>query len=94
MRKILIFTAPWYPGHAPLLQVVKEAELKLEGKDVELEVVDVDEELSRAEENVIVGIPTAVLFKDDAERRRLSGAIGLPELLGLAGIKTRQRKVA
>lgn len=92
MRSITVFTAPWYPGHSTLLDVVATAEEKLEGKDVTLAVVDVDESLKEAEENHIVSVPTAVLYKDEAERRRVTGAIGLVELLGLAGVRTRARK--
>lgn len=92
MRSIKIFTAPWYPGHPTLLDVVTTAEEKLEGKDIELSVVDVDAHLADAEENHVVSIPTAILFKDDAERRRVTGAVGLVELLGLAGIRSRARK--
>lgn len=92
MRSITIFTAPWYPGHPTLNDVVATAEEKLEGKDLPLTVVDVEEDLKAAEDNQVVTIPTAILYKDEDERRRVTGAIGLVELLGLAGIRTRARK--
>lgn len=92
MRTITVFTAPWYPGHSTLMDVVETAREKLEGKDVTLDVKDVDEDLSDAESNQVVTVPTAVLFKDDQERRRVTGAVGMVELLGLAGVRTRARK--
>lgn len=93
MRSITIFTAAWYPGHDTLMDVVEEARERLDGKDLNLDVVDVDDELTAAEENHIITVPTAILYKGDEERRRVSGALGLVEILGLAGVRTRARKV-
>lgn len=92
MRSITVFTAPWYPGHSTLLDVVATAEGRLEGKDLPVEVISVDDDLAKAEEHHVVSVPTAILFKDDVEKRRVTGAVGLVELLGLAGIRTRARK--
>lgn len=92
MRSIVVFTAPWYPGHAALLDAVEASNEKLEGKDVEITVMDVESELKAAEEHHIVTVPTAVLFKGEKERRRIAGAVGMVELLGLAGVRSRARK--
>lgn len=93
MRSLTVFTAPWYPGHDTLLEVVEAAREQLEEKEVPIEVVDVEGNLQTAEKNRIVSVPTVVLYKDDEEKRRLTGAAGLPEILGLAGIKSRARKL-
>lgn len=93
MRSLTVFTGPWYPGHNTLLEVVEAATEQLKEKEVPIEVVDVEENLQTAEKNRIVSVPTVVLYKDDEEKRRLTGAAGLPEILGLAGIKSRARKL-
>ena len=93
MRSIKIYSAQWYPGQETLTDVIEAARERLEGKDISIELVDVDEDVAAAEENKIICLPTAVLSKEDVgERRRITGAIGLVELLGLAGVRTRARK--
>lgn len=88
-----MYTAPWYPGHPDLLRGVEEVRDQLEAKEVELEVVDVEVDLASAEERNIIAVPTAVLTRDGKERRRVSGALGLVELRGLAGLRSRARKI-
>lgn len=93
MRTIKIFSAQWYPGHESLVDVMETSCERLEGRDIALELIDVDEDVEAAESNKVISLPTAILFKDDGEeRRRVTGAIGLVELLGLAGVRTRARK--
>lgn len=93
MRSITVFTAAWYPGNKPLRQALDEVRGRLEEKNVALTVVDVDEDLAKAEAQKVVSVPTAILYKDGEEKRRLTGAIGMPEVLGLAGMKSRARKL-
>lgn len=91
-REIVVFTGTWYPGHGKLLDVVEAAREKL-GDKVPIGVIDVDDDIQGAEEGLVVSIPTVVLRKHGDEKRRITGAIGLPEVLGLAGVRSRARKV-
>lgn len=92
MRSIKIYSASWYPGHQLLEWAVPSLEEKL--PDVSVEIVNVDDNLIEAEQQKIVTIPTVVLFKDGESKRRMSGAVGLPEILGLAGVRGRARVIS
>lgn len=92
MRDVTVYTAPWYPGHTKLQAAVERAQEKAEGRAA-FHVVDVSENVPAAEEARVVSIPTAILSKDGKERRRVFGAVGMVELLGIAGIKSRARKI-
>lgn len=91
-RSIRVYSAPWYPGHALLERSIGIVQEKV-GDDFPVVLVNVDEDIVDAENQKVVTIPTAILFQGEDSKRRVSGAIGIPEILGLAGVKSRARVI-
>jgi thioredoxin 1 len=69
MRKLIAFKAAWC-GPCKMLTPILE-ELKKEGYDIEM--VDVDEQTERAEENNVRTVPTLDFFNDGQKYRRVLG---------------------
>lgn len=86
-----IYTAPWYPGDKLLRTCVTM--LEAEGFPVDLKVVDVKEDEAAAERDGVMCVPTAIVFRDGGERRRLTGALGPVQLSALVGKSRRSHKI-
>lgn len=71
-KKVLMFSASWC---GPCKQAKpKFAQISEEVKDVQFEVVDIDENSALAEEYNIAGVPTFVILEEGKETQRLVGA--------------------
>jgi thioredoxin 1 len=83
MKKIVMFSAAWCSPckqAKPVFQQLKETI-----KDVEFEIVDIDEQHEMAQDFDIRGVPTFMLIEDNEEVKRLVGAqnvVRVKELLG------------
>ena len=75
---VTVFTAPWYPGHSRLMEVVDS--VKEWAGDGRVSVVDVDDEFATAEEKLILALPTAVASRGDNEVKRIVGAVSEEDL--------------
>jgi thioredoxin 1 len=69
MRKLIAFKAAWCGPCKMLTPVLKQ--LQTEGYDIEM--VDVDEETAKAEQNNVLSIPTLDFFQDGVKYRRVLG---------------------
>jgi thioredoxin 1 len=69
MRKIVAFKAAWCGPCKMLTPILKQ--LQTEGYDIEM--VDVDEQTAKAEENNVLSIPTLDFFQDGVKYRRVLG---------------------
>jgi thioredoxin 1 len=69
MRKLIAFKAAWCGPCKMLTPILKQ--LQTEGYDIEM--VDVDEETAKAEENNVLSIPTLDFFQDGVKYRRVLG---------------------
>ena len=71
MKKIIMFAAEWCgPCNATKPHFLA---LKDTMKDVEYQLVDVDDDTPLAEKYSIRAVPTFILLKDDVEIARISG---------------------
>jgi thioredoxin 1 len=69
MRKLIAFKAAWCGPCKMLTPILKQ--LQTEGYDIEM--VDVDEETAKAEQNNVLSIPTLDFFQDGIKYRRVLG---------------------
>jgi thioredoxin 1 len=69
MRKLIAFKAAWCGPCKMLTPILKQ--LQTEGYDIEM--VDVDEETAKAEQNNVLSIPTLDFFQDGVKYRRVLG---------------------
>jgi thioredoxin 1 len=69
MRKLIAFKAAWCGPCKMLTPILKQ--LQTEGYNIEM--VDVDEDTKRAEENNVLSIPTLDFYDGDKKYRRISG---------------------
>ena len=83
MKKIVMFSASWCSPckqAKPVFQQLKETI-----KEVQFEVVDIDEQHEMAQDFNITGVPTFMLIEDGEEVKRLVGAqniVRVKELIG------------
>lgn len=71
MKKVIMFSASWCKpcqNTKPTFLALKE-----ELKDVEMEIVDVNQQEDLAHENDIRAVPTFILFNGEDEIARMSG---------------------
>jgi thioredoxin 1 len=69
MRKVVAFKAAWCGPCKMLSPILKE--LQTEGYDIE--IIDVDDNVERAEENNVLSIPTLDFLEDGVKYRRVLG---------------------
>lgn len=72
MKKVAMFSAQWcQPCHQakPKFQLLAES-----ARDMEFEIVDIDENRDMAQDFNITGVPTFMLIEDNEEVERLVGA--------------------
>jgi thioredoxin 1 len=69
MRKLIAFKAAWCGPCKMLTPILKQ--LQEEGYDIEM--IDVDEQTSRAEENQVLSIPTLDFYEGDKKYLRTVG---------------------
>jgi thioredoxin 1 len=77
MRKLIAFKAAWCGPCKMLTPILKQ--LQTEGYDIEM--IDVDEETAKAEENNVLSIPTLDFFEDGVKYRRVLGYQPKDEIL-------------
>jgi thioredoxin 1 len=77
MRKLIAFKAAWCGPCKMLTPILKQ--LQTEGYDIEM--VDVDEETAKAEQNNVLSIPTLDFFQDGVKYRRVLGFQAKDKLL-------------
>jgi thioredoxin 1 len=77
MRKLIAFKAAWCGPCKMLTPILKQ--LQTEGYDIEM--VDVDEETAKAEENNVLSIPTLDFFENGIKYRRVLGFQPKDEIL-------------
>ena len=80
MRHVLYFTADWCNPCKKVRPVVEEI-----NKDsiTKFLFIDIDTELSLAQDYEVMSIPTFILLEDGKEIKRVSGAQTQEELMGL-----------
>lgn len=91
MRHILYFTADWCNPCKKVRPIVEEI-----NKDsiIKFLFIDIDTELSLAEDYEVRSIPTFILLEDGKEIKRISGAQTQEQLMGLLKYeKTIQKNV-
>jgi thioredoxin 1 len=69
MRKLVAFKASWCGPCKMLTPILKE----LQSEGFNIEMIDVDEETNRAEENQVLSIPTLDFYEDDKRYLRTVG---------------------
>jgi len=72
MIKIIDYYADWCGPCQKLKPVLKEIEEEFKGK-VEIEYVNVDTEIDKAQDNGVSSLPTLVFEKDGKETNRITG---------------------
>lgn len=77
--EVLAFGASWC---APW-QVLRPSVEELVAAGLPVRLVDVDEEAGLAETHRVISLPTFVLLREGAERRRILGAVSAAELRAL-----------
>jgi thioredoxin 1 len=77
MKKLIAFKAAWCGPCKMLTPILKQ--LQTEGYDIEM--IDVDEETAKAEENNVLSIPTLDFFEDGVKYRRVLGYQPKDEIL-------------
>jgi thioredoxin 1 len=83
MKKIVMFSAAWCSPckqAKPVFQQLKETI-----KDVQFEIVDIDEQHEMAQDFNITGVPTFMLIEDNEEVKRLVGAQNVVRVKDLLG---------
>jgi len=84
MKKIVMFSAAWCSPckqAKPVFQQLKESI-----KEVEFQIVDIDEEHEMAQDFNITGVPTFMLIEDGEEVKRLVGAQNVVRVKELIGV--------
>lgn len=77
MKQLALFSASWCPTCQPVKNLVKNYENL---GDVQLVIVDIDEMPNLAKRNNIRSIPTMILFEDEQELKRRTGACNQSQL--------------
>ena len=78
MKKVIMFSASWCPPCQRTKPVF--VALRQEVKDIQLEIVDIDEAKNLAEQFDVRAVPTFVLLNDDKEVARKSGGMTAEQL--------------
>lgn len=72
MKKVVMFSAAWCQ---PCKQAKPKFQLLAESaRDMEFEIIDIDENRDMAQDFNITGVPTFMLIEDNEEVQRLVGA--------------------
>lgn len=78
MKKVVMFTSSWCSPckqSKPVFQMLAES-----ARDMEFEIVDIDENRDMAQDFNITGVPTFMLIEDNEEVSRLVGAQNVTKL--------------
>lgn len=81
MKKILHFTADWCNPCKRLKPIIEE--FVSNNPDVEYIVIDVDIDFAKAEEYMVMSIPTLVVVKEDGSLARHHGVASYEEIESL-----------
>ncbi len=77
------FWASWCGPCQMMLPVVEEIAKEIEGKNMKIAKLNVDEAAELAEEYGVMSVPTFILFKNGKEAARLSGSQPKEKLVSL-----------
>lgn len=76
MKEVLKFSASWCGPCKMLSMTIKG----MDDLGVDIREIDIDENMDEVKKYGIRGVPTLVMLENGSEVKRISGAVGAPEL--------------